>query len=134
VVKRIVDYLVRQIQELNIKLLKHTFSYAFLTILFWKIFEKFISKWELISFLCFILIVLLSLSVEVIEYVYLGQKNERELTIGVVYAFVGFFLGSMVMLQPFVALLLTILMVLPQIGAIIAAVIFFIFLFKSLFR
>jgi hypothetical protein len=133
-IRRIIDYLIRQIQELNIKLLKHTFSYAFLTILFWRIFEKFISTWELVSFLCFILIVLLSLLVEIIEYVYLGEKTGKELTIGVVYAFAGFFLGSMVMLQPFVALLLTILMVLPQVGVIITTTVFFVFLFKNLFK
>jgi len=117
--ERFCKYLMQEIKLIDISKLKHTLSYAFFTVLFWQILQKYTAlSWEVISFISFILIFVLSVAVELIEKEIFNQSLNRVYE-GVIFAFVGFFLGSFIMLQPLVGLFILVALIFQPIGVLL---------------
>ena len=117
-IKKIFEFLMKEIKTTDIPKLKHTFSYAFLTILFWQIFQKFFKSWEVVSVICLVLVAFLSVIIELLEKRIFNQPIKKVYE-GIVFALIGFFLGSFTMLYPLIALLFLIACIFESVGIVI---------------
>jgi len=115
--KKFYELLKKELKTTDIPRLKHSFSYAFLTVLFWQLLIKFF-HWKTVSLICLILILILSITIELLEVNFFNQP-EQEIYYGVVYALAGFFLGSFAMTNPLIALALILGMVFKFVAVIL---------------